>query len=87
MEKIINVNGKKLNISQAIDLAVKYQQEIDIISINLRNICYEQIKPLLKEHKYKKAKKAVKIFFKEDIFIDKDLLLAHINRLIANYEK
>ena len=87
MGEFIDLDGKKIDIYQAIDLAVKYQRGIDSIGVQLRDICYKQIIPLLEEDKYNKAKKYVNRFFKtedvEDIFIEKDLLLAHINRLKA----
>ena len=81
----INVDDKKISIQEAINLAVKYQRVIDSIGVQLRDICYKQIIPLLEEDKYNEAKKYVNRFFKtedvEDIFIEKDLLIAHINRL------
>ena len=86
MEKIV-VNGKELSIEDAMKIAVEYYNFIDEVGSILSNICLNEIKPLLEDSKFSEAKKEVKKFYKPSeidehvIFIERDLIMAKINRL------
>lgn len=85
--KNIVVNGKELSIEDAMKIAVEYYNFIDEVGFILSKICLNEINPLLEDSKFSEAKKEVKKFYKPSendghvIFIERDLIMAKINRL------
>jgi len=84
-------DGKALHIGDVMQRAVEYYTFIDEVGVELYKICYEQIKPLLEEFKFDEAKKEVNKFYKPSnidghvIFIERDMIMAKINRLKSKH--
>jgi len=90
--EIFDKDGKALHIADVMQRAVEYYTFIDEVGEKLSKICYEQIKPLLDEFKFDEAKKQVNKFYKPSkiddhiIFIERDIIMAKINRLKSKHE-
>jgi hypothetical protein len=93
----LNEASENLNISDVMRRSVEYYEYIDKVGRELSEIISKQIEPLLKENKYDEAKKMVRDFYEpsrwknEDsegqgdvIFIEYDMILANINRMMKN---
>ena len=91
--KGLNRETSETNVSDIMKKSLEYYEYIDVKGDELSKIISEQIEPLLEEHKWDEAKKAVRDFYRPSrfndgseglgdvIFIEYDLILARINRL------
>lgn len=99
MNKTIVKNGndfvvldkhEDIKVDEIMKTAVEYYKYIDVMGEMLSKIIKSQIEPLLNDKKYKEAKIAVDKFYDssryegEIIFIERDMLMATINRLAHN---
>ena len=92
--KRFNESDENLNISDVMKRSLEYYKYIDVMGEKLAKIILEQIEPLLKEGKYDEAKQMVRDFYKPSrykqdnesegdvIFIEYDMILANINRML-----
>lgn len=84
-------------IATEMERAVKYYLHIDKVGAYLSDICLGEIQYLLDTKRFKEAKEAIREFYKparlpdEDncgdvMFIEHDMLMAKVNRMIAAHK-
>lgn len=80
-----------MNKQELIKEVVRLSSELDQKGEELASICENEIQPLIDSKKYQEAKKYVFDFYKNcvdkngnSISIEKDMILARLNRLISN---
>lgn len=78
-----------MNKQELIQEVVRLSSELDQRGEELATICEKEIQPLIDSKKYQEAKKYVYAFYKDcvdqngnSIAIEKDMILARLNRLI-----
>jgi len=86
-------NDIDLSKEQLIKKSIECYEFIDKAGEKLSKECLELIEPLLDRNKFKEAKKETKEFFREAtvedniIFIEYNLIFAHINRRASKFKK
>jgi hypothetical protein len=88
------MNNEDIDISEVMKRSLEYYKYIDTMGEKLKEIISNKIEPLLQQDKYREAKDMVMDFYKPSrytkddddegygdvIFIEYDMILAHINR-------
>lgn len=80
-----------MNKQELIKEIIRLSSELEQKGEELATICEKEIQPLIDSKKYQEAKKYVHSFYKDcvnkngdSISIEKDMILARLNRLISN---
>lgn len=80
-----------MNKQELIKEVVRLTLELNQKGEELAAICEKEIQPLIDAKKYQKAKKYVHLFYKDcvdengnSISIEKDMIIAKLNRLISS---